>query len=239
MLESFRTVFSRAYEIMIEQMATFLPKLLAGMVILLLGLVIARIVRGVAARFFLAIRLDRFSAKLGISAFLTRGDVRYTIAEILATTIYWLVLIFSLEILGLTLGLPNVAGFFGQILGYLPRIVVALAILVAGIVVGSFFGTAVHVAGSNARFSGAAPAGTAVKYLIGFFALVMALEQLQLATQLLVATLQIVIAAVALALALAFGLGCKDLAAGAVKGWLGEAEALQAKNRAPQQDEAP
>jgi nucleotide-binding universal stress UspA family protein len=47
--------------IMMEQMANLVPKLLAGVVILLLGFVIARIVRKIAAQLFLAIRLDRFS----------------------------------------------------------------------------------------------------------------------------------------------------------------------------------
>ena len=239
MPESLQSLFTRTYNIMIEQVASALPKLLAGIVILLLGFVIARIVRKIAAQIFLAVRLDRFSERLGLSAFLARGDVRYTIAEILATGVYWLVLIFSLEMLGLILGLDSIASFFGQIRSYLPRIVAALAILIGGIAVGSFFGSAVQVAGSNSGFSGSAPAGAAVKYLIGFFALVMALEQLQLATQLLVATLQIVIAAVALALALAFGLGCKDLAAQAVKGWLGEAEARQAGKAASGQNQVP
>jgi len=75
--------------------------------------------------------------------------------------------------------------------------------------------------------------GTGVKYLISFFALVMALEQLQVVTQLLVATLQIVIGAIALALALSFGLGCKDLAKQAVENWLrkGQQAAEESKER--------
>jgi hypothetical protein len=238
MLESFKALFSKSYNIASEQMTILLPKLLAGILILCIGYVIARIIRGLAAQFFLAIRLDRFAQRLGISGFLARGDVRYTIAEILATSIYWFVLILSLDILAATLGLHSVAAFFGDILGYIPRIAVALSILIAGIVIGSFFGSAVHVAGSNAGFSGAAAAAAGVRYLIGFFAIVMALEHLQLATQLLVTTLQIVIAAVALALALAFGLGCKDLAAQTVKAWFKEAEALQANKGAVKHDEA-
>lgn len=229
MLESLQTMFGRTWAIMLEQMADFLPNLIGGIVILVVGLLAARLLRGVAAQFFLAIRLDRMSERLGISAFLARGDVRYTVAEILATTIYWLILLLSVELLGLALGLESVASFFGQILAYLPRVAVALAIIVAGIALGSFFGSAVQIAGSNARFPAARAAGLGVKYLIGFFALVMALEQLQLATQLLVATLQIVIAAVALALALAFGLGCQDLAAGAVRRWLNTSQGTPAK----------
>jgi hypothetical protein len=238
MLDSLKGLFIKSYSIAMEQMVSLLPKVVAGILILFLGYVIARIIRGLAAQFFLAIRLDRFAQRLGISGFLARGDVRYTIAEILATSIYWLVLILSFQILGATLGLHSVAEFFGHILGYIPRIAVALAILVVGIMVGSFFGSAVQVAGSNAGFSGAAAAGTGVRYLIGFFALVMALEHLQLATQLLITTLQIVIAAVALALALAFGLGCKDLAAQTVKSWFKETEARKEKKETVEEHEA-
>jgi|DewCreStandDraft_2_1066082.scaffolds.fasta_scaffold00147_39 fumarate reductase subunit C len=220
MTESFRTILQKAWFVVAEQVANFLPKLLAGVIVLLIGFVIARLVRGLTARFFVAVRLDRISDRLGISAFLARGDVRYTVAEILATVIYWLVLLLSFQLLGLVLGLEGLAHFFGQILGYLPRLVVALVIILAGILIGSFFGGAVQVAASNAGFPAAKPLGQTVKYLISFFALVMALEELRIATQLLVATLQIVIAAVALALALAFGLGCKDLAGEAVRRWV-------------------
>lgn len=224
MVENLREMWEKMGAFVLDRAATLLPKFVAGVVILLVGLLLARLVRGVAARFFLAIRLDRVSDRMGVSAFLARGDVRHTVAEILATAIYWLVLIFSLQVLGLTLGLDGMAHFFGQILGYLPRIFVALVIIAAGIAVATFFGGAVQLAASNVGFPAAKPLAAAVKYLIGFFALVMALEQLQVATDLLVTTLQIVIAAVALALALAYGLGCKELARDSVKGWLTRTE---------------
>ena len=221
MAATLRDIFSRAWGLMLEQSARIIPKVLVGMLILLAGIVIARMIRGLAARFFLAIRLDRLSNRLGIASLLARGDVRHTMAEILATTLYWLVLIFSLEILGLALGLDEMARFFGQIIAYIPRAMIALAIVLAGIIIGSVIGGAVRVAGANAGLRAADIVGSTMKYLISFFALVMALEQLQIATPLLVSTLQILTAAVGLAFALSFGLGCRDLAAEAVRDWLG------------------
>ncbi len=221
MAATLREVFNRAWGLTLEQSARILPKLLVGLLILLVGIIIARVIRGLAARFFLAIRLDRLSSRLGIASYLARGDVRHTMAEILATTIYWLVLLFSLEILGIALGLDRMSVFFGQIIAYIPRAVVALTIVLAGIIVGSIIGGAVRVTGSNAGFRAADVVGSLVKYLISFFALVLALEQLQIATPLLVSTIQIMTASVGLAFALAFGLGCRDLAAEAVRDWLG------------------
>jgi hypothetical protein len=231
MTENLKSMLTKMWVVLQQQATSFLPKLIVGFLVLLIGLVVARLIRALTARFFLAIRLDRISDRLGISAFLARGDIRHTVAEILATLVYWLVLVFSLQILGVTLGLEGVANFFTQILSYSPRVVVALIIFSMGVGIGFFFGGAVQVAASNAGFPAAKPLGATVKTLVSFFALVMALEQLQIATQLLVSTMQIVIAAVAFALALAFGLGCKDLAGVAVQNWLGKAHAQQPKEQ--------
>jgi len=228
MIDNLGSMLQRSWEVITQEMAELVPKLLAGIVILFLGILIARLVRGVTVRFFLAIRLDRLSDRLGVSAFLARGDVRYTVAEILATTIYWLVLLFSFQILGLTLGLEGMSAFFGQILAYVPRLLVALVIVLVGIAFGFFFGEAVQVAASNAQFPAAKPIGATVKALISFFAFAMALEELRIASELFVTTMEIVIGAAAFALALAFGLGCKDLAGNAVQGWL-----QRSKSRVP------
>lgn len=231
MTESIHDVFTRTWTAVATQTANVIPKIVAGLLILVAGFLVARLVRAFAFRLCLAIRLDRLSDRLGISAFLARGDTRYTVAETLATLIYWIVFVFALGIMSQVLGLDGVSAFMGHVIGYIPRLAVALAIMVVGIVVGSFFGGAVQVTAANAAFPAARQLGRAVKYLIGFFALVMALEQLQIGTHFLATTLDIVVGAVALAFALAFGLGCQDLARDAVRGWLDRERSGQEKAR--------
>ena len=218
--DSLRAMLRDTWQVTVDGATRFLPKLLVGILILLVGLVLARLIRGLTAKFFVALRLDRASDRLGISAFLARGDAQYTVAEVVATLTYWLILILALQVLGLVLGFEGLVHFFAQILAYLPRLVVALAIVLVGMAIGSFFGGAVQVAAANSGVSAARPFGRIVKYLIGFFALAVAFEQLQIASQLLVTTLQILIGGAALAAAIAFGGGCKDLAREAVVRWL-------------------
>lgn len=220
MAQGFREAFGNAWAVIGAQMADFLPKVVVGILVLLVGFLIARLIRALAFRVFIAVRLDRLSDRLGVNAFLARGDARYTVAGVFATLVYWFVLLFSLEILSKVLGLEGVSAFLAQVVGYLPRLALALAITVVGIVVASFFGGAIQVAAANAGFPAPGPLGRAVKYLVAFFALVMALEQAQIGTRFLTTTLEIVIASLGLALALAFGLGCKDLAKEAVRTWL-------------------
>lgn len=220
MTQGIREAFQNAWAVIGAQMAGLLPKLLVGILILLIGSMLARLIRALAFRVFVAIRLDRLSDRLGVNAFLARGDARHTVAGVFATLVYWFVLVFSLEVLSKVLGLEGVSSFLGQVVGYLPRLAVALAITIVGIVIASFFGGAIQVAAANAGFPAPGPLGRAIKYLIALIALVMALEQAQIGTRFLTTTLDIVIAAVGLALALAFGLGCKDLARDAVRNWL-------------------
>ena len=218
--DSFREMLNETWLLTVDGATRFLPKLLVGTLILLVGLMLARLIRGLTAKFFVALRLDRASDRLGISAFLARGDAHYTVAEVLATFIYWLVLILALQVLGLVLGFEGLSHFFAQILAYLPRLVVALAIVLVGLAIGSFFGGAVQVAAANSGVQASRPLGRIAKYLIGFFALAVAFEQLQIVSQLVVTTLQILIGGVSLAAAIAFGVGCKDLAREAVVRWL-------------------
>ena len=240
MTENLRSMLTKMWTVLEQQAVDFLPKLVVGLIVLMIGLLVARLIRGITARFFLAIRLDRISDRLGISAFLARGDIRHTVAEILATVIYWLVLLFSLQILGLTLGWQSVSDFFGQILAYVPRVIIALAIFSVGAGIAFFFGSAVQVAASNAGFPAAKPLGATVKALVSFFALVMALQELNIATELLVSTMQIVIAAVVFAVALAFGLGCKEIAGNAVQSWLSKTRTPPADaGKSPSAESAP
>jgi uncharacterized membrane protein YhdT len=218
--QNLRDMLAQTWQLTVDGTTRLLPKLLVGGLIVLVGLLLARLVRAVIAKFVVAVRLDRISDRLGVSAFLARGDAQYTVAEALATIVYWLVLILTLQVLGLALGFEGLAHFFTQILAYLPRLVVALAIVVVGLGIGSFFGSAVQVAAANAGLPGSRAFGRTVKYLIGFFALAIAFEQLQIVSRLLVTTVQTLIGGLTLALALAFGIGCRDLAREAAEKWL-------------------
>ena len=201
-------------------LAHLLPKVAIAVLILTLGLLVGRLLRAVTLRFFVALRLDRVSDRMGLSALLARGDARYTVAEVAATIVYWLVLVLALQMLGWALGLQTIVDFFGEVLNYLPHVGVAVVIAVVGIVIGSFFGGAVQLAAANAGISVARPLGRLVKYVIVFFALAVAFEQLQIASRLLTDTFLVVVGAVAFGAALAFGLGCKDIVRDIVAGWI-------------------
>jgi hypothetical protein len=94
--------------------------------------------------------------------------------------------------------------------GYLPRIFAAMLILLAGFLFGNFPARAAVLAAVNAGISGPHFVGSAVRALIGILTFAMALNQLQIASNIITAVFTIMFGALMLGMALAIGLGGRD-----------------------------
>lgn len=190
----------------------FLPHLLAAVIIIAAGWICGVLLKKLLRRTFTAARFDQRSANSGFTQLLERADILTAPSELVGRCAFWLVfvtfLVASLSTLGFAATQELVAGFFV----YLPRLFVALLILLLGFLVGSFLARAAVLALVNAGVGSAHLAGSAVRLLIGILAFAMALDQLQIARGIVTAAFTIAFGAVMLGLALAFGLGGRDVA---------------------------
>lgn len=101
-----------------------------------------------------------------------------------------------------------------QLANYLPKIIVAIVVLIFGTLLGRFVNRLVFAWLHSIKFDGALKVSTSAEYLVQIFAIFVALEQLDIGTQLSITALFIIMfGAIFLALAIAFGLGGKDYAA--------------------------
>ncbi len=190
-----------------------LPALIVSMALLLVGWFIARIVRRGVSRFLKLIRVDVMAEKAGIETFLLQGGVRYTTVTLLANLVYW-VIMFTVILAALnTLGLQNAGAIFNKIIVYMPNVIVALLVLMFGAFVAKIARAITFTYLSNVGISGADVIGHIAQWAILLFAISVALEQLSIGGQIVLAAFQIGFGAFCLALAIAFGLGGKEWAA--------------------------
>ena len=201
-----------------EQVVTFFPKLLAVIVILLFGWICAKAACIGVKRVLQFAHFDKFADRSGIEAFLKYGDFDLTLSGIISEVVYWLVILLFVITGANTLGLSEVAQMLNQLANYLPRIIVAILILIFGTLLARFINRLVFAWLHSIKFDGALAVSTSAEYGIQIFALFVALEQLDIGTQLLTALFVIVFGAVFLALAIAFGLGGKEWAARKIEG---------------------
>jgi len=196
----------------LDKVLIFLPNLLSFIVILLMGIVIAWILKKICARLFRAINLDKMFERTGTSGVLAKGGIADPSSVLLSRVIAWITMLVFVIIAFRALDAPAFAQFLDRFLLYIPQVLVAAFIVVIGYLMGVFFGRAALIASVNAGMRTAGLVGRFVKFTVFILACTMALEQLGIGKDTVLVAFAIVFGGVVLAFALAFGLGGSNAA---------------------------
>lgn len=190
----------------------YIPSILGAIAILIVGWFIAKLIQAIVARVLKMLRLDVASEKAGIEKILAQGEVRMTLSEVIGAIIYWLVILIVIATALSALNLNVAAELVTKLAEYVPNILAAVFILILGLFLANFVGTIVRTSASNAGITTAKLLGKITQVILVVFAAVIAIEQLKIATALIILATNIILMAIGLGIALAFGLGCKDIA---------------------------
>lgn len=126
---------ARAASILVERVIHHLPGVLAAVLLLLAGWVLARILRVLTRRAILL--LDTMLPRLGLPGALSQ--VRAARASVVAgTAVYWVVLLLFITAATQVLGLQAFTDWLAKLIEYLPTLAVGLLILVAGWLLSGF-----------------------------------------------------------------------------------------------------
>lgn len=209
--------FLRSLEVLIN----FLPRVFALIAIVLLGLVLAWMVRGLSRPLLAWIKLEALSRKLGLSGAFAGVKIERPLADLLADGL-WMLVFLSFLVVGLDALDPDSAGrLIADFYAFLPRILIAALILIAGWAVSVFVAQAALITAVNAGFRLARPVSVALQFLVVAIALAMALEQLGIAQGIVIAAFVVSFGGLVLSFALAFGIGGVELARRALETRLG------------------
>lgn len=202
-----------------SKLAAFVPQLLAALVLLILGWIVAKLLRAGTRKFLHVMRFDRIAEKSGIESFLKHGEMEISLTNLLAELVYWLSMLVVVILVSDSLGLSRVTELFNQVVLYIPHIIIAIIVLVFGTLLARAVNRMVFAYLKNIGVDGALTISTITEYAIQLFVVFVALEQLGIGTQMLTTAFAITFGAVSLALALAFGLGGREWAAGMIERW--------------------
>lgn len=197
---------------MLIKIWSYVPTLVGAIVILIAGWMIAKLIEAVVVRVLKAIRLDVASDKAGVSNILAQGEIKLTLSEVLGAIVYWLVVFVVIATALNALNLTIAASLISRLVEYVPNIIAAVFALVLGSFLASFVASIVRTAASNAGMERAKLLAQVAQTVLIVFAVIIAIEQLNIATTLIALAVNVILASVGLGIALAFGLGCKDIA---------------------------
>jgi hypothetical protein len=188
-----------------------LPRFVVMLVIILAGLLIAFVLKYIVRSMLRLTKVDRLSDDAGASRMLRMAALP-SMSEVLSRSIFWISLL-GFILVGVSV--LNIAGLQEQIsrfLHLLPEIVIAMVILFLGLIIANFSSRAVLLAAVNAGYTSPRTLSWSVRFVIWILALSMALEELSVARETVIAAFSIVFGASMLGLAIAFGLGGQYLA---------------------------
>lgn len=189
----------------------FVPRFVAATIIFAGGFFVALLVRQGIQRLLAGLGVDRLSLRIGASDLLRRADMPPAEA-LMAKIVFWLVWIGFIVSAVDTLQFEPFQGLVAEFFRFVPRFLLALLVLALGFLVGNFLWRATLLASVNAGLPGARILSGALRVLVIAIGVVMALEQLGLATAVVLTAFAITFGALMLGLAIAFGLGGKDAA---------------------------
>ncbi|MEJ2695145.1 MAG: hypothetical protein P8013_00705 [Candidatus Sulfobium sp.] len=196
----------------VDNVIQFLPNLFSSIFLLIIGLVVAWIVKYILARIFRFFRLDEVSERSGINRVIAKGGIRGPFSTLLARFVSWVIILAFVIIALNALNVLAIERLFEKFFLYLPNVFVALLIIIFGAILGNFFGRAALIASVNAGLRVSGLVGKGVKLAIFLFSLSIALEQLGIGKDTVIISFAIVFGGIVFALSIAFGLGGRDIA---------------------------
>lgn len=196
-----------------------IPKIIGFAVILIIGWLVASAIAAVVSALLRAVRFNDLAQRSGFAGFVQKMGIKRDSAGFMADLVKWFVRLIVMVAAFDALGLPAVSTVLEQLLMWLPNLIVALVVLVlAGLAANALHGL---VRGATAEAGVGNPdlLASIARAAVWAFAIVIAVNQIGIATTLVNTLFMATVGALALALGLSFGLGGRDTAAMIVRNW--------------------
>jgi small-conductance mechanosensitive channel len=200
-----------AFMNLLDSVIAAAPKVLVGIVLIVAGLVIAKVLETVLRFILTRLRFDTLMERTGIDKTLQRIGLRQQLNLVIPRLVYFLTLIVLARTASDALGLTAISVAIGAFFAYLPNIIAALLLLVVGTSIAQFAANTVEEAARNSGIDFAPALGKLVSGLIMFVVAMMAVGQLQIDTNMVRIVTSFILGGGALAFGLAFGLGTRDV----------------------------
>ena len=194
------------------------PKLLLALLILVVGRVIAGIVRRLVRRILATLQVDRLAERLNDIDLVQRTGMRIQISGVVAQMVFYVLMLGFIIFATDMLGIPAITDMVRDVINYLPALFSAFVLFLLGLFLADMVRGAVQTTCQSLGIPSAKMIATAVFYFLFVTIAVSALSQAKISTGFIASNLTVIIGALALAFAIGYGLAARDLVANYIAG---------------------
>lgn len=185
-----------------------MPRILAAVALMLVGWLVATLLRIFTGRLIKRLLL-RANRNATVAEAVHESGVRSSLPKIVTGFVFWVVFLLFAAAAIESLGFTVVTSVLSQIAYYLPNVLAAIGVVVAGVVFGRLARRAMTAGAESAGIARGDGVGRTTQAAVVLISVVVALDQIGIDAQLPVILVTIVIGAALASAGLAFGIGAK------------------------------
>ncbi|GAB4199156.1 MAG: hypothetical protein OHK0057_14850 [Thermoflexibacter sp.] len=204
-------LFLNSFQHLLSELLGAVPKILGAILLLILGIIIARLVAVIIIKTLRITRFDEWMHKLKVHDLFEKAQIKTSVAEIIARFAYWVILLIFLVGISETLGWSAVSQKISLFINFLPKVFISLIILIIGLYIASLVRQTIIAAFLSFGLSFGKLVSSAFFYFLLLFVVVIALEQLDIDTTIITSNVLIIIGGAVLAFAISYGFASKDI----------------------------
>ena len=197
----------------LSQIGAFFPTLILAILLLVVGYFLARIFSLAITRFLQFVGLDRLLSRTAVQTLLERSGTNQKSSEILGMIGFWIIFLVFLIKASDTLRLTMVSDALTGVAYYIPKIGIAILVLVLGLIAANFVRELITMTCASAGITHGNMVAQAVYVAVVLLIVVTAIDALGINTELLNSTIVILLAGLIGGAALSFGLGSRSAVA--------------------------
>ena len=168
-IQTWSNIIASSFELVLDKTLGFLPELIAALIVVVIGFIIANGLGILTEKIVQALKVDALLESMGLNRVISRTGLRLNTGRLLGGIVYWLLVIAFLIAAADILHLKAVSDFLTQVVFYLPNIVVAILILVATFYFANFMKELVRHSAKAAKMKEANLLGSITWWIIAIF----------------------------------------------------------------------
>jgi len=192
------SVMKTALTDMLTNLMNTVPNVVSAIVIFIVGYIVSKIIAKIVKKTLAKIGIDKIGANLNEIDIVQKENMEITISNVPSTSV---------------LGIPEISDLVADIFNFVPRLVVALIVLILGTLIADALRKMVHTGLKSLGVSSAGLLSSVVFYFLFINIVISALSQAEINTEFLSQNISIIIGCIIAAFALGYGLASKDVMA--------------------------
>ena len=198
---------------LLEQFGRFAPKFVTALLIIIIGIVLAKIIAGIVKKLLVKIHIDKLGEKLNEIDFISKSNFTIKISSVISKFIYYFLLLFFVVFAADVLAMPAISALVTDLFNFFPKLLVSFVFLIFGTLLAEMIRALVETTLSSLGISSSKIIASFLFYFLFVNVVILAIAQAEINTEFLEQNISIIIGGGVLAFAIGYGLASRDVVA--------------------------